>query len=56
MLIAADLKEVAAQGHITTFPDQERTLIAQFPVKGNKTPEHSLLHVGPCLWEDLREL
>jgi hypothetical protein len=56
MLIAADLKEFAAQGHITTFPGQERTLIAQFPVKGNNVPEHSLLHVGSCLWKGLRGL
>jgi len=53
MLIAADLKEVAAQGHVTTFPSQERTLIAQFPVAGNKAPHHRVLHVGPCTYADL---
>jgi hypothetical protein len=56
MLIAADVKEVAAKGHITEFPGQERTVIAQFPVAGNKPPEHSVLHVGPCTLEDLAGL
>ncbi len=53
MLIAADLKEVATKGHVTEFPGRERTVIAQFPVKGNKAPEHRILHVGPCNLEDL---
>jgi hypothetical protein len=56
MLIAADLKEVAAQGHVTVFPGRERTLIAEFPVVDNKVPEHSVLHVGPCMGEDLAGL
>lgn len=56
MLIAADVKEVAAKGHITEFPGRDRTVIAQFPEAGNKTPEHSVLHVGPCGLEDLAEL
>lgn len=56
MLIAADLKEIAEKGHITEFPSQDRTLIAQFPVAGNKAPEHQVLHVGPCTWVDLAEL
>lgn len=52
-LIAADTADVAAQGHITDFPSDERTVVAQFPVKGNKAPPHSVLHKGPCLKEDL---
>jgi hypothetical protein len=55
-LIAADLKEFAAQGHITTFPGTERTVIAQFPVAGNKPHAHSILHIGPCGYVDLAEL
>lgn len=56
MLIAADLKEIAAKGHVTEFPSQERTLIAQFPVAGNKAPAHKILHVGPCTLTDLAGL
>lgn len=55
-LIAADLKEVAAQGHVTTFPGTERTVIAQFPIAGNKAPAHTILHLGPCTFADLAEL
>ncbi|KAF1355610.1 hypothetical protein EJ07DRAFT_168094 [Lizonia empirigonia] len=56
MLIAADLKEIVAKGHVTEFPSQERTLIAQFPVAGNKAPAHKILHVGPCTLTDLAGL
>lgn len=56
MLIAADLKEVAARGHSTAFPGLDRTVIAEFPTVGNKVPEHSVLHVGPCILEDLAGL
>lgn len=55
-LIAADLKEIAAQGHVTTFPGSEKTVIAQFPVEGNTPPEHSVLHLGPCIEADLAGL
>jgi hypothetical protein len=41
-LLAADLKEIAAQGHVTTFPGTERTI--------------SVLHVGPCTYAELAEL
>ena len=56
MLIAADTKEVAEQGHVTRFPGTERTVIAEFPVADNKVPEHSVLHVGPCTLADLAGL
>jgi hypothetical protein len=56
MLVAADLNEVAARGHITEFPGTKRTLIAQFPVAGNKAPEHHALHVGPGTYADFAEL
>lgn len=32
-LIAADTADVAAQGHVTEFPSEEKTVIAQFRVK-----------------------
>lgn len=52
-LIAADTVDVAgASGHVTEFPGDERTVIAQFPVEGNTPPAHSILHDGPCLLED----
>ncbi|CAE6997881.1 hypothetical protein CFE70_000569 [Pyrenophora teres f. teres 0-1] len=56
MLLAADVKQVAHKGHVTTFPGLQRTLIAQFPVADNKVPEHSLVHEGPCTDADLADL
>ena len=55
-LIAADTADIAAQGHVTDFPSDERTVIAQFLVKGNKPPPHSVLHHGPCVEEDFAGL
>lgn len=55
-LIAADTADVATQGHITEFPSDEKTIIAQFPLKDNTPPAHSVLHVGPCTWEDFQGL
>jgi hypothetical protein len=55
-LIAADLKEIAARGHVTSFPGTEKTVIAQFPVAGNTPPAHSMLHVGPCTYAELAAL
>ena len=48
-LIAADTADIAASGHVTEFPSNERTVIAQFPVKGGEPPKHSVLHDGPCI-------
>ena len=51
-ILAADTADIAAHGHVTEFPSDERTIIAQFPFKGNKRPKHCVLHDGPCLRED----
>lgn len=55
-LIAADLKEIAAKGHITSFPSADQTVIAQFPVANNQPPAHKVLHAGPCMSTDLQGL
>ncbi|KAF2190434.1 hypothetical protein K469DRAFT_656752 [Zopfia rhizophila CBS 207.26] len=52
-VIAADTKERSGPGHVTEFPSDEPTWLAQFPVEGNVAPEHELLHVGPCEMGDL---
>lgn len=53
IIIAADTKNVSRFGHITEFPGDETTVIAQFPVPGNVVPPHSVLHSGGCTSEDL---
>lgn len=56
ILIAADTRNVSRYGHITDFPGDETTLIAQFPVTGNEVPMHLVLHRGACGLEDLKVL
>lgn len=53
IIIAADLKNKSATGHITEFPGSDTTVIAQFPVPGDVEPEHTVLYVGPCRMEDM---
>ena len=55
-ILAADTADVADQGHITSSPGLQPTVIAQSTIKGNKPPEHSVLHNGPCLGGDLAGL
>ncbi|THW30491.1 hypothetical protein D6D25_05896 [Aureobasidium pullulans] len=56
LLLVIDERNVSISGHITDFPGSETTLIAQFPVEGNKVPEHTVLHAGPCGLDDVRGL
>ncbi|OCL15472.1 hypothetical protein AOQ84DRAFT_278891 [Glonium stellatum] len=53
ILIAADTVDVSKAGHVTEFPSSDDTVIAQFPIPGNKVPEHRLLYTGPCKMEEL---
>ena len=52
-LIAADLKDEAAHGHVTEFPSAADTVIAQFPFVENKVPGHEVLYAGPCRMEEM---
>lgn len=54
ILLAADLKNESATGHITDFPGSVDTVIAQLPVLGNVVPGHVLLHGGRCGKGDMR--
>ncbi|KAI5207828.1 hypothetical protein E4T39_01763 [Aureobasidium subglaciale] len=56
ILLVIDQRNVSISGHITDFPGSETTLIAQFPVTGNKIPGHTVLHSGPCGLDDVRSL
>ena len=52
-LIAADLKDEAAFGHVTEFPSAADTVIAQFPFVENRAPAHEVLYAGPCRMEEM---
>ncbi|KAI4819833.1 hypothetical protein E4T44_10383, partial [Aureobasidium sp. EXF-8845] len=47
VLLVIDQRNVSISGHITEFPGEETTLIAQFPITGNQVPAHTVLHSGP---------
>ncbi|KAM7215891.1 hypothetical protein V8F06_008747 [Rhypophila decipiens] len=51
VVIAADLKSVSTiAGHYTEFPSNtEPTILVQIPFEGDKAPEHTILHDGPCV-------
>ena len=53
IIIATDMMNVSATGHITDFPGSRDTMIAQFPLVGNVVPEHTVLHSGQCTKGDL---
>jgi hypothetical protein len=49
LLIAADLRSASTiAGHFTEFPSDEPTVLIQVPFEGNKIPDHTILHSGPC--------
>ncbi|KAH6843483.1 hypothetical protein B0I37DRAFT_314537 [Chaetomium sp. MPI-CAGE-AT-0009] len=49
LLIAADLKSASTiAGHFTEFPSNEPTVLVQVPFEGNRVPEYTVLHSGPC--------
>ena len=52
-LIAVDLKDEAAYGHVTEFPSPADTLIAQFPFSNNEVPKHRILYSGPCRMDEM---
>ncbi|KAI4716007.1 hypothetical protein E4T48_07814 [Aureobasidium sp. EXF-10727] len=56
IILVVDQKNVSVSGHVTEFPGEEVTLIAQFPVAGNRVPGHTVLHSGACGVEDVRGL
>ncbi|KAK4211613.1 hypothetical protein QBC37DRAFT_289929 [Rhypophila decipiens] len=51
VVIAADLKSVSTiAGHYTEFPSNtEPTILVQIPFEGDRAPEHTILHDGPCV-------
>ncbi|KAM7189937.1 hypothetical protein V8F20_009964 [Naviculisporaceae sp. PSN 640] len=51
VVIAADLRSMSTiAGHYTEFPSNtEPTILVQIPFEGDKAPEHTVLHDGPCI-------
>ena len=41
-----------SNGHLTTFPSNDETVLLTFATAGGAVPEHDVLHEGPCGWEE----
>lgn len=53
LVIAVDTADVSQYGHITTYPSDSDSVTLQVPFAEGKIPEHSILHNGPCGYEDM---
>lgn len=42
-----------SNGHLTTFPSGDETVLLTFATGMGAVPEHEVLHEGPCGWEEL---
>lgn len=53
VIFAADTAEVSRTGHRTQYPGDTETIVLHIPTHDGKVPEHSVLHMGPCGFNDL---
>ncbi|KAF2100232.1 hypothetical protein NA57DRAFT_73842 [Rhizodiscina lignyota] len=53
IIIAADTKNLSMTGHVTDFPGNDETVIAELPFAGGMVPDHEVLYAGPCKMKDL---
>ncbi len=51
LIFADDVK--TSNGHLTTFPGNDETVLLTFATDGGAVPEHDILHEGACGWEDM---
>ena len=42
-----------SNGHLTTFPGSDETVLLTFATEGGAVPEHEVLHGGPCGWKEM---
>ncbi|KAI0004005.1 hypothetical protein F4779DRAFT_81257 [Xylariaceae sp. FL0662B] len=52
LVYADDTADISSWGHLTQYPGNDETIAIQIPVEGGVNPEHSVLHDGPCSWEE----
>jgi hypothetical protein len=52
LIIATDTSSRSLHGHFTEFPSDTATVLVQIPMADGVIPEHDILHVGPCGWEE----
>ena len=52
LIVAVDTPGVSRYGHITTYPAAADTVALQIPFAEGSVPKHTVIHDGPCGWED----
>jgi hypothetical protein len=53
LIIAADIPSRSRYGHFAEFPGDAATVLVQVPTANGEIPDHDLLHMGPCGWEEM---
>src|SRR5271155_252609 len=53
LIIATDTSSRSRHGHFTEFPSDTATVLVQIPMANGVIPDHDVLHVGPCGWEEM---
>ncbi|KAI0844937.1 hypothetical protein F5Y00DRAFT_266029 [Daldinia vernicosa] len=48
LIFAADTAAVSQRGHRTQYPGVTESIVLQIPTSDGKVPEHNVLHMGPC--------
>lgn len=46
LILAADTKDVSAEGHRTVYPGGEETVAISIPIRDGRVPEHVVLEEG----------
>lgn len=52
LVLATDFESVNKFGYRTVCSKREQTVGMAIPVKGNRVPEHTVVHEGACRRED----
>lgn len=52
LILTVDTKDVSTLGHFTTYPSQNSTVYVQLPLENSMIPMHTVVHTGPCLYEE----
>jgi len=56
LIFAADTSSRSRHGHFAEFPSDAPTVLVQIPMANGVIPDHDVLHVGPCGWEEMINL
>ncbi|KAF3059424.1 hypothetical protein GL218_04546 [Daldinia childiae] len=53
LVFAADTAAVSRKGHRTQYPGITESIALQIPTSDGKVPEHNVLHMGPCNFNEV---